>query len=92
MISVCITTYNGEKHIQAQLDSILPQLCSTDEIIISDDGSTDRTIQIVEKYEDKRIKIYHHTKYNKFCKFPFSKITKNMENALIHAKGDYIFL
>ena len=38
MISVCMATYNGEKYIKDQLKSILEQLNSTDEVIISDDG------------------------------------------------------
>lgn len=38
MISVCIATYNGEKYIKEQLQSILPQLSENDEVIISDDG------------------------------------------------------
>ena len=43
MISVCVATYNGEKFIREQIDSILCQLSSDDEIIVSDDGSTDGT-------------------------------------------------
>jgi len=92
MISICLTTYNGEKHIQAQLDSIISQLSAGDEIIISDDGSTDRTIEIIQNYKDDRIKVFIHNKCNNFNKYPFYKITKNVENALNHAKGDLIFL
>ena len=44
MISVCIATYNGEKFIKEQLLSILEQLNADDEIIISDDHSTDDTL------------------------------------------------
>ncbi len=40
-ISLALATYNGEKYITEQLNSILPQLTPEDEIIISDDGSTD---------------------------------------------------
>ena len=94
MISVCMATYNGERFIKKQLDSILLQLSENDEIIISDDGSTDNTIKILEKYNDHRIKIFHHDKrISKF--YPKSKIpivSFNFENALIHASGDYIFL
>lgn len=43
MISVCMATYNGEKYLREQLDSILKQIKSSDELIISDDGSTDST-------------------------------------------------
>ena len=49
MISVCIATYNGDKYIKEQLDSIIPQLDLNDEIIISDDSSTDNTINIIRK-------------------------------------------
>ena len=57
MISVCMATYNGEKYIKEQLSSILNQLSEKDEIIISDDSSTDKTVEIIESFQDKRIKI-----------------------------------
>ena len=47
MISVCITTYNGEKYIKDQIMSIISQLSENDEIIVSDDGSTDSTLHIL---------------------------------------------
>ena len=84
MISVCMATYNGEKFIESQLKSILSQLSEDDEVIISDDDSTDRTLEIVRRLSDKRIKIYHHETDHGF--------TRNFENALKYAKGDYIFL
>mgnify|MGYP004641977649 FL=1 len=94
MISVCMATYNGERFIKEQIDSILPQLSQDDELIISDDGSTDRTLEIIASYKDERIKVFHHKKTgNKY--YPTLKIcysTSNFENALNHAKGDYIFL
>lgn len=84
MISVCMATYNGEKYIKEQLESILIQLGAEDEIIISDDGSTDNTISVVNSMNDKRIKLfYNHGKHG---------FTRNFENALRYAKGDYIFL
>lgn len=92
MNSICITTYNGEKYIKAQLDSILIQLNVDDEIIISDDGSTDQTLKIINEYDDKRIKLLNHRQTTKSVRFPFYKTTKNIENALVHAKGDLIFL
>ncbi len=54
-ISVCIPTYNGEKYIQEQLVSILVQLSAEDEIIISDDSSTDATLEIIKSLKDSRI-------------------------------------
>ena len=43
MISVCVAAFNGEKYIEEQILSVLRNLDSQDEIIISDDGSSDRT-------------------------------------------------
>lgn len=94
-ISVCIPTFNGEKYIKEQLDSILPQLGVCDEIIISDDRSTDSTIDIVMSLNDSRIKIYTHEKIDNPFKGPYKNIYyvyKNVEHALEYASGDYIFL
>ena len=91
MISVCMTTYNGGRFLKEQLDSILSQLSFNDEVIISDDGSTDNTLDIIQSYEDKRIKLLNHVKKKK-QKYTFSYTTANIKNALKHAKGDSIFL
>ena len=89
-ISVCMATYNGAKYIKEQLQSILPQLKENDEVIISDDGSTDETLPLIESFADKRIKIYHHKKRN--TKFHLDNSTHNFENALKLCTGDIIFL
>ncbi|WP_379964994.1 glycosyltransferase family 2 protein [Epilithonimonas sp. UC225_85] len=83
-ISVCMATYNGEKYVQEQLKSILVQLKDTDEIIISDDHSKDKTIDMIKNINDQRIHIY----YNKGTK----GFTANFENALRQATGEIIFL
>ena len=90
MISVCIATYNGEKFINEQLVSILHQLSENDEIIISDDNSSDLTIKSIETLNDPRIHILHHNP--KPAKFTIDYCTHNFENALLHSKGDIIFL
>lgn len=93
MISVCIATHNGEKYIRNQLDSILCQLSSNDEVIISDDGSGDNTIGIIQSYHDPRIKLINHKKsLSKKNQHPSYLATKNFENALSLAKGDIILL
>lgn len=84
MISVCLATYNGATYLREQVDSILPQLGNGDELVISDDGSTDETLQILVAYKDERIKIFHNKGRHGFI--------GNFENALRHSKGDYIFL
>lgn len=78
-----MATYNGAQYIKQQLDSILNQLTQTDEVIISDDGSTDKTIEIIEKYADPRIQLLHSGGGN---------LVHNFENALRHATGEIIFL
>jgi len=83
-ISVCIATYNGAKYIAEQLDSILPQLSENDEVIISDDSSTDATIEIISNYNDSRIKTYPHQQ--------FGNPIFNFEHAIKKASGDIIFL
>lgn len=93
-VSVCIATYNGEKYIKEQIDSILCQLSSEDEIVISDDGSSDNTLDIIYKYNDSRIKVYHLVSeiVPDSVQNRFKRATLNFENALKHAKGDYFFL
>lgn len=90
MISVCIATYNGGKYIEEQLRSILDQLSADDEVIVSDDNSTDDTVSIIKSLGDSRIKIYAH-KPDK-CSFLIDHSTHNFENALRHSHGDIIFL
>jgi len=84
MISVCIASYNGEKYIKRQLDSILFQLDVDDEVVISDDSSCDNTIEIIKGYRDERIKLLENN--------TFKSPIFNIENALREAKGDYFFL
>lgn len=83
-ISVCIATYNGSLYIKDQLDSILPQLKETDEILISDDSSSDNTIDIIKSYRDSRIILLENQN--------FHSPAYNFENALNNARGDYIFM
>ena len=54
-ISVCIPTYNGEKYIAQTIESILNQTFTDFEIIVSDDGSSDNTLEIVSSFNDPRI-------------------------------------
>lgn len=49
-ISIVMTTYNGEKYVVEQLNSLLHQNRKADEVIVLDDCSTDSTVQIVENF------------------------------------------
>ncbi len=86
MISVALCTYNGEKFISQQLDSILCQSVPVDEIVICDDCSSDSTRQILEQYavqsqSIRLIKNEHNLGY-----------ISNFEKAIRLCQGDFIFL
>lgn len=61
-VSVVVCTYNGQKYLREQLNSILRQTYSADEIIIQDDGSTDNTWEIIQEYceNSSNIKAFHN--------------------------------
>lgn len=86
-----MAAHNGQKYIKQQLESILIQLSVSDEIVISDDGSTDATLDVIKEMNDARIKVFHYKQPSK-TKHPHEYVCGNFENALIHAKGDFIFL
>lgn len=83
-ISVCIATYNGEKHILRQLTSILVQLNEGDEVIIVDDCSKDGTVAAIETLSDRRVSV-HRNERNRGEVFSFSR-------AIAMAKNDFVFM
>ena len=60
-VDILLATYNGEKYLREQLDSILNQSYTNFRLIISDDSSTDNTLEILKEYveQDKRIIVYN---------------------------------
>jgi glycosyltransferase involved in cell wall biosynthesis len=83
MISVCMAVKNGERFLGEQLNSILPQLGADDQIIISDDSSTDKTNEVVHSYFDSRIRLTEN---------PATGLVNNFEHALQQSRGEIIFL
>lgn len=85
--SVALFTYNGEKYLAEQLDSILNQNLMPDEIVICDDGSTDSTPTILNDYREK---------YPELIKLHFNKknlgVVKNFEKAINLCTKEFIFL
>ncbi|UFH55976.1 glycosyltransferase family 2 protein [Spirosoma sp. KNUC1025] len=79
-----MATFNGASFINEQINSILDQLDLNDELIISDDGSTDSTLQLVNSFNDPRIRLLINPQ-------PGSAV-RNFENALKSARGSVIFL
>lgn len=90
MISVCIATHNGGKYLRQQIESVICQLDDNDEIVISDDGSNDNTVDVITSFNDDRIKVNYLTPPKGLPGYRYA--TLNFENALKHSKGDYIFL
>ncbi len=84
MISVCMATHNGETYLHGQLVSILRQLGRDDELIISDDSSTDGTVETIRQFADPRIRLLENNSF-------FSPIY-NFEHALKHTSGDLLVL
>lgn len=86
MVSIVMATYNGEKYLRQQLDSILEQTYQHFELIVVDDASTDKTLSILNEYAamDDRIQV-----------FPAERnlgVVKNFERGLKLARGEFIAL
>jgi glycosyltransferase involved in cell wall biosynthesis len=79
-----MATYQGERYVERQLRSILEQLGENDEVIVVDDCSTDRTIELVERLNDPRIAVFRN-QMNRREVYSFGK-------AIEIAKGDIVFL
>ncbi len=88
-ISVAMAVYNGERFIQKQIESICNQTIVPDEIVVSDDGSNDSTIDIVKDFAQKykeiiEIKLLTDNPRHGYC--------GNFEWVISHSSGDYIFV
>jgi glycosyltransferase involved in cell wall biosynthesis len=81
-ISVCIPTFNGDRTIEETLRSVLNQTFSDFEIVICDDSSTDKTLQIVAQFDDPRIIV------SKFEKAPDP--AANWNRAVRLCRGQYV--
>ena len=86
-ISVALCTWNGEKFLSDQLDSIFAQTIPVTEIIICDDQSADNTIQIIHQFQQQHPGIIHLVQNKKQF-----RACKNFEQALQLCTGDIIFL
>lgn len=85
--SVALCTYNGERYIREQLESILDQTMPVDEIVVCDDGSTDGTLQIIESFIGTTDTTIHiHRNENNLGP------AKNFQKAINLCSGDIIFL
>ena len=79
-ITVLMPVRNGERYIKESIDSVLNQTLTDFEFLIIDDGSTDRTVEIIQGYTDKRIRLVR--KEHQFI--------QNLNEGLELASGSYI--
>lgn len=85
-VSIVVATYNGEKYLEEQLNSFVNQTIMPDEIVISDDNSSDSTVDICNKFKNRNsieVKIFNNDNYH--------GVTGNFENAAKNATGDIVF-
>jgi glycosyltransferase involved in cell wall biosynthesis len=86
-VSVCLCTHNGAAHLEAQLASLMSQSRLPDEVVIGDDGSTDGTLEILDRWrasapsqvsvERRSVSVGH---------------AANLESVLRRARADFIFI
>lgn len=84
LVSICIPTYNGEKYLQEALDSVKIQTYKNIEVIISDDQSKDKTLEICKQFKaevDFPVFIYSHSP---------AGIGENWNNTIQKANGEFI--
>ncbi len=85
LVSIAMTTYNGERYLRQQLDSLLAQDYENFEILVADDGSSDGTLAILEEYAAaQKISFYQNPKNLGYI--------KNFEQVIAHSQGQYIAL
>ncbi|MBO9732627.1 MAG: glycosyltransferase family 2 protein [Chitinophaga sp.] len=82
LVTVFMPAYNGEAYIEKAIQSVLDQSFTNFELLIINDGSTDRTLEIIRKFTDPRIRLVHNDG-NKGLTF-----TRN--RGIEEAKGQYI--
>lgn len=81
MISVVIPAYNHEKFIGAAVESVLQQSWQDLELLVIDDGSTDRTADVVNSYDDPRLSYYYQENQDAY---------NTINRGLGMARGEYI--
>ena len=80
-LSIVIPVYNAERYIEECLASILPEMNEGMELLLIDDGSTDSSYQLIQKYKSENIRVFHHENQG-------VSYTRNV--GIMEARGDYI--
>lgn len=83
-LSIALASYNGERFLAVQMRSILTQMDENDEVIIVDDGSTDRTLDVVASFGDARIRVLRNERN--------LGVLAAFERALLETRNEIILL
>ncbi|WP_113660803.1 glycosyltransferase family 2 protein [Pedobacter nanyangensis] len=86
LVSIAVCTYNGERFLQEQLDSVIAQTYGPLEIVVVDDCSKDGTVNLLKQYEEK------HPNFSVYYNDQNLGYIKNFEKAISLCNGDYIAL
>jgi len=81
LISVVMSVFNGEKYLADAVDSVLAQTFCDFEFVIVDDGSTDRTAEVLDRYDDARIRRFSHVNKG---------LSKSLNRGVEVARGTFI--
>lgn len=82
LVSVCIPVYNGEQFIRETIEMVLKQDYDNIEVLVSDNASTDKTVDEINKVHDKRVRLLHN-KVN-------IGMGGNWNGVMKQAKGEYV--
>jgi glycosyltransferase involved in cell wall biosynthesis len=80
-LSVVIPVYNGQNTIRQTIESVLNQTLSDLEVIVIDDGSIDRTLEVIQNIYDPRLKVFS---------YPNAGVAVSRNRGISHAEGDFI--
>jgi len=81
LVSVLLPVYNGAEYLDEAIQSLLAQTFSDLEIIVIDDGSTDESASILEKFSEDRVRVYHQANQG---------LAAALNRAISLARGDYL--
>jgi glycosyltransferase involved in cell wall biosynthesis len=81
-VSIVIPTYNGADFVRATLETVFAQTYTDFDVVVSDDGSTDQTLGVVESFDDPRLRVVDDRSH--------VGAARNWDRALSHAEGEYV--
>jgi glycosyltransferase involved in cell wall biosynthesis len=91
-ISVIIPSYNHDKYISEAIQSVLDQTCQDFEIVITDDGSSDNSVELIEEFTDPRIKLFVFSENKGACLAVNNCIENSTGKFIALLNSDDVFL